>query len=35
MHLERKAFMLEWWSWRECGLTIGNIASVARCRIAV
>jgi len=33
MHLEKKAFMVEWWSWRECGLTIGNVASVARCRI--
>jgi hypothetical protein len=31
---EKRAFMVEWWSWRECGLTIGNVASVGRCRIA-
>lgn len=34
MNLEKKAFMLEFFSYRECGLTIGNIASVGRCRIA-
>jgi len=33
MHLEKRAFMLEFFSYRECGLTIGNIASVARVRI--
>jgi len=33
MHLEKKAFMLEFFSYRECGLTIGNIASVGRVRI--
>ena len=33
MHLEKRAFMVEFFSYRECGLTIGNIASVARARI--
>jgi len=33
MHLEKRAFMLEFFSYREMGLTIGNIASVARVRI--
>jgi hypothetical protein len=33
MHIKKESFMLEFYSYRECGLTIGNVASVARCRI--
>lgn len=33
LNLEKRAFMLEFFSYRECGMTIGNISSVARVRI--